>query len=80
MLLTILIGFFLLVVIIGLITAKFNVKTPCDHQWEEDDHQIKCSKCFRAISKTPAAIHEAYFPVGTSGELEENEHLLIDAE
>jgi hypothetical protein len=42
--------FILLVIIIGLTTAKLNAKAPCDHNWiETEDHDLKCSKCLRTI-------------------------------
>jgi len=49
MLLLILGTFSLLVIIIGLTTAKMNVKAPCDHDWIENNGELRCSKCFRVI-------------------------------
>jgi hypothetical protein len=50
MVLSILFIFSLIVIIIGLATAKLNAKGPCAHQWvETEDGHIKCTKCYRMI-------------------------------
>lgn len=56
MLLLILAAFSLLVIIIGLTTAKLNAKTPCDHNWVESDGELRCTKCFRVIHHAHDAI------------------------
>jgi|GEM_PF-3143767 len=59
MLLIILVTFSLLVIAIGLTTAKLNAKPPCVHDWlETDNNGIKCSKCSRVIRH----IHEEAGP------------------
>ena len=46
----ILVTFSLLVIIIGLTTAKLNAKVPCGHNWvETENHDLKCTKCYRVI-------------------------------
>src|SRR3569832_2199542 len=53
MLMLILVTFSLLVIIIGLTTAKLNAKVPCDHNWvETESHDLRCTKCFRVIRHT----------------------------
>jgi len=53
MLLFILGSFSLLVIVIGLTTAKLNAKAPCDHNWvKTNNDDIRCSKCFRVIRRT----------------------------
>src|SRR6201993_669512 len=48
--LSVLITFFLIVVIIGLATAKLNAKGPCDHHWvETEEGNIRCTRCYRTI-------------------------------
>lgn len=50
MVLSILVTFCLIVIIIGLATAKLNVKPPCEHHWvETEEGDIKCTKCYRMI-------------------------------
>ena len=50
MVLSILLIFFLIVIVIGLATAKLNAKVPCDHHWVETiEGHVKCSKCYRMI-------------------------------
>ena len=50
MVLSILFTFFLVVIIIGLATAKLNAKGPCGHEWvETEEGHIKCTKCYRMI-------------------------------
>lgn len=50
MLLSIFLIFFLIVIIIGLSTAKLNAKVPCDHNWvETEEGHVKCTKCYRMI-------------------------------
>jgi hypothetical protein len=50
MILSIFITLFLMVVIIGLATARLNAKVPCDHDWvETEGGDIKCRKCYRVI-------------------------------
>jgi hypothetical protein len=53
MLLLILITLSALVAIIGLVTARLNVKVPCQHHWVEYGNNLKCSKCFRMINQEP---------------------------
>ena len=50
-----------LVFTIALVTAKFNVKPPCDHNWVEDDYQIKCTKCFRATTKVRSTARDEQY-------------------
>jgi hypothetical protein len=50
MILSVLSIFCLIVIIIGLATAKLNAKVPCDHNWvETEEGHIKCTKCYRMI-------------------------------
>jgi hypothetical protein len=50
MVLSILFIFFLIVIIIGLATARLNAKVPCEHHWvETEEGHIKCAKCYRMI-------------------------------
>ncbi len=41
--------FILLVAVIAIVTHKINTKVPCDHDWHEHDHTLKCSKCSKSI-------------------------------
>ena len=61
MLLLILITFSLLVILIALFTAKLNAKTPCDHNWVEDENQIRCTKCFRATTKVRSMARDEHY-------------------
>ena len=50
MVLSILLTFCLIVIIIGLATAKLNAKVPCEHHWvETGEGNFKCTKCYRMI-------------------------------
>lgn len=52
MFLSILFIFCLIVIIIGLATAKLNAKGPCDHNWvETEEGHVKCAKCYRTIRR-----------------------------
>jgi hypothetical protein len=52
MFLSVLLIFCLIVIIIGLATAKLNAKVPCDHHWvETDEGHIKCTRCYRMIRR-----------------------------
>jgi len=53
MVLSILLIFCLIVIIIGLATAKLNAKVPCDHNWvETEEGRVRCIKCYRVIRHT----------------------------
>lgn len=53
MVLSILLIFCLIVIIIGLATAKLNAKVPCDHNWvETEEGHVRCTKCYRMIRHT----------------------------
>jgi hypothetical protein len=41
--------FTLIVAIIALVTNKLNAKTPCDHEWVEQENSFKCCKCNKKI-------------------------------
>jgi len=41
--------FTLLVAAIAVVTHKLNAKTPCDHNWVDNDHSAKCTKCGKKI-------------------------------
>jgi hypothetical protein len=52
-------SFMLVVAVIGIITAKINAKTPCTHEWHEDDTTHKCTKCNKSIPKYANAYSNA---------------------
>jgi len=41
--------FILLVAVIAVVTDRLNAKTPCDHNWEQHENSVKCSKCNKKI-------------------------------
>jgi len=47
-----------IVAAIGLVTYKLNEKAPCEHEWEESENSVKCTKCNRVIRKTKDPIYE----------------------
>jgi hypothetical protein len=52
-------SFILLVAVIGLVTAKLNTKTPCNHDWHEHGNTCKCSKCGKSIPNYVSSYSEA---------------------
>jgi hypothetical protein len=52
--------FILLVAAIAVVTHKLNAKTPCDHNWEERDQAVKCSKCGKKIPDYINAANNAF--------------------
>ncbi len=52
-------SFVLLVAVIGIVTHKLNMKAPCDHNWEEQDAVVKCTKCNKCIPKHYGSYSEA---------------------
>jgi len=58
MFLSVLLILSVVVVAIGLVTYKLNEKVPCEHEWEESDNSVKCTKCNRVIQKTQEPIYE----------------------
>lgn len=74
MLLSILVTFSVLVIVIGLTTAKLNAKTPCDHNWEETgDGNIKCTRCLRTIHQTSGANYTENSPEPASDPIYANQ-------
>ena len=52
--------FVLLVAAIAIVTHKLNAVTPCQHNWEEHDHTVKCSKCGKKIPDYITATNQQY--------------------
>ena len=52
--------FTLLIAAIAVVTHKLNMKTPCEHSWEDHDNSFKCCKCGKKIPDYTTAYNDTY--------------------
>ena len=52
--------FALIVAVIAVVTNKLNAKTPCNHNWEENDGTVQCCNCGKKIPGYVTARANAY--------------------